>query len=91
MHFEVQHFFIRDHIEAGTVKLQHIPSDQQVADTLTKPLGRIAFKRCADMIGLSVREDSSKKQKTQLERRGEVLEQNGARASHVATVESQQY
>ena len=73
-HIEVQHFFIREHIEAGTIKLQHIASDKQAADTLTKPLHRIAFKRCADMIGLNVREDHSKKQKTQLERRGEVLE-----------------
>ena len=55
-HIEVQHFFIREHIEAGTVKLQHVPSEKQAADTLTKPLHRVAFKRCADMLGLSQHE-----------------------------------
>jgi hypothetical protein len=81
-HIEVQHFFIREHIEAGTVKLQHVPSEKQAADTLTKPLHRVAFKRCADMLGLSQQEDSVKRQKMlkQLERRGEVLEENDARA-----------
>jgi len=84
-HIEVQHFFIREHIEAGTVRLQHVPSDQQVADTLTKPLSRVAFKRCAGMLGLIPRNDKIKQQKMheQPERRGEVLEQNGARPAHI--------
>ena len=86
-HIDVQHFFIREHIEANAVKLQHIPSDSQAADTLTKPLHRVAFKRCADMIGLSQveREDKVKVQRMyeQPEHRGEVLEQNGARAALV--------
>jgi hypothetical protein len=34
-HVEVQHFFIRGHIGANTVRLQHTPSDSQAADTLT--------------------------------------------------------
>jgi hypothetical protein len=81
-HIEVQHFFIREHIEAGTIKLQHIPSEKQVADTLTKPLHRVIFKRCADMLGLSQPEDRVKKQKMhkQPAHRGEVLEENGARS-----------
>ncbi|MGH9652262.1 MAG: Ty1/Copia family ribonuclease HI, partial [Bryobacteraceae bacterium] len=80
-HIEVQHFFIREHIESGAIKLVHIPSNEEAADTLTKPLHRVAFKRCAVMLGLVPREDNIKKRKTvqQPERRGEVLEQNGAR------------
>jgi hypothetical protein len=84
-HIEVQHFFIREHIEANTVRLQHIASDSQAADTLTKPLHRVAFKRCADMLGLSQRVDKVKVQRMQRPtmRRGEVLEQNGAQpAAH---------
>ena len=71
-HIEVQHFFVREHIEAGTVKLQHVPSEKQIADTLTKPLLRVAFKRCADMLGLSQHDSDAKKQKTstQLAHRG---------------------
>lgn len=81
-HIEVQHFFIRDHIEANTVKLQHTSSDSQAADTLTKPLHRVAFKRCADMLGLSQRDDKMKSQRMyrQPVRRGEVLERNDAHA-----------
>ena len=74
---ELQHFFIREHIEAGIVKLQHVPSDQQVADTLTKRLSRTAFERCADMLALKSSMEKSKRQKVvidqQPERRGEVL------------------
>ena len=79
-HIEVQHYFIREHIEANTVQLQHIASSSQVADTLTKPLQRVAFKRCADLLGLSQREDTAKVQRMhrQPEHRGEVLERNGA-------------
>ena len=81
-HIEVQHFFIRDHIEANTVKVQHTSSATQAADTLTKPLLRVAFKRCADMLGLSERQDQAKEQKVikRPVRRGEVLEHNGAHA-----------
>jgi hypothetical protein len=88
-HIEVQHFFIREHIEAGTVKLQHIASNEQTADTMTKPLHRVTFKRCAEMLGLVPREDKVKKQKLQkqLERRGEVLEQSGARPALLAAVD----
>ena len=62
-HIEVQHYFVREHIEASTLTLQHIPSSSQVADTLTKPLARVAFKRCADMLGLSQRDDEAKVQR----------------------------
>ena len=63
-HIEVQHYFVREHIEANTLTLQHIASSSQVADTLTKPLARVAFKRCADMLGLSQRDDKAKVQRT---------------------------
>ena len=63
-HIEVQHFFIRDHIEANAVKVQHTSSENQAADTLTKPLHRVAFKRCADMLGLSQREEKAKVQRS---------------------------
>jgi len=89
-HIEVQHFFIREHIESSAVKLAYIPSNEQAADTLTKPLHRVAFKRCAEMLGLVPHEEQIKRQKTvkQPERRGEVLEQNGAQPALVhSTIE----
>ena len=63
-HIEVQHFFVRNHIEANAVKVQHTSSENQAADTLTEPLHRVAFKRCADMLGLSQREEKAKVQRS---------------------------
>jgi len=48
-------------LTSTVVKLKHIPSDQQAADTLSKPLDRTAFKRYADMLGLTPRDDTKKK------------------------------
>jgi hypothetical protein len=35
---EIKYHFIRDKIWKGAVKLQYVPTDQQVEDILTKPL-----------------------------------------------------
>jgi hypothetical protein len=29
---------LKDHVELGTIKLRHLPTDQMVADMFTKPL-----------------------------------------------------
>jgi hypothetical protein len=44
-HIDIRHHFIRDAIAAGTISFQYIPSPDQLADILTKGLGRIAFER----------------------------------------------
>ena len=44
-HVHKQHHFIRDCIRNGTALIQFIPSGLQLADTLTKNLGRTAFVR----------------------------------------------
>jgi hypothetical protein len=36
----------------GLVKLQYIPTDQQVVDILTKPLGKGKFEAFRDKLGL---------------------------------------
>lgn len=41
-HIEIDVHFIRDHIAAGKLKVDHIVSTEQVADIFTKPL---AFKQ----------------------------------------------
>jgi hypothetical protein len=42
-HIEIKYYFIRDKVQEGEVKLEYIPTDEQTADILTKPLSRIKF------------------------------------------------
>ena len=52
-HIDVRLHFVRDLSEAGLIKLQHVTTDKQVADALTKPLGLTAFPKFRDrMLGL---------------------------------------
>jgi hypothetical protein len=44
-HVEVKYHFITEHIEAGNIKMQWIPTTEQVADTLTKALPRPIFEK----------------------------------------------
>jgi hypothetical protein len=46
-HIEIRYHFIRDRVLKGAVKLQYIPTDEQLADIFTKPLvkGKFVFFR----------------------------------------------
>ena len=37
---EIRYHFIRDYVQRGAVRLQYVPTDEQVANILTKSLGR---------------------------------------------------
>eukprot|EP00253_Pinus_taeda_P016630 PITA_16630 len=39
-HIEIKYHFIRDYVQKGAVKLEYIPTDEQVADIHTKALPR---------------------------------------------------
>jgi hypothetical protein len=53
-HIDIRHHFIREHIVAGTMRLQWVPSADQEADILTKPLGRVLFCKLRDrVLGMS--------------------------------------
>ena len=39
-HIAVRHHFIRDEIERGMLNVEYVPTDDQVADVLTKALAR---------------------------------------------------
>lgn len=39
-HIDVKYYFIRDHIERGSVKLFYVPTSSMVVDIMTKALGR---------------------------------------------------
>ena len=51
-HIAVRHHFVRDVVEANKLILQHIPSKDNVADLLTKPLPRDAHEKFMEAIGV---------------------------------------
>ena len=42
-HIDIKHHFIRDHVKSKRIALTWMPTQQQVADILTKPLDKIKF------------------------------------------------
>jgi hypothetical protein len=51
-HIDIRHHFIREQVDAGTVTLQYLPTDDMAADILTKPLGRDKHNRFVTMLGI---------------------------------------
>ena len=47
-HIDVRHHFLREHVEQGTIKLVHVGTKDQLADAMTKVLGKEAFLRFRD-------------------------------------------
>ena len=44
-HIEIKFHYIRDMVYKGDVQLQYVPTEEQVADVLTKPLYRVKFEK----------------------------------------------
>ena len=40
-HIEIKYHYIRDMVQRGAVKLQHVVMEEYIADFLTKPLARV--------------------------------------------------
>ncbi|CAH9092866.1 unnamed protein product [Cuscuta europaea] len=51
-HIDTRFHFIRECIEKGAIKLQHVRTGDQLADILTKPLGRQRFSELRSKIGV---------------------------------------
>ncbi|KAL9997723.1 putative RNA-directed DNA polymerase [Helianthus debilis subsp. tardiflorus] len=52
-HVALDYHFVREKIANGSLRVQHIHSEDQLADVLTKPLGRGPFLRLRSKIGVS--------------------------------------
>uniref|UniRef100_A0ACD5WTY3 Uncharacterized protein n=1 Tax=Avena sativa TaxID=4498 RepID=A0ACD5WTY3_AVESA len=52
-HIEVRFHFIRESIEQGKVEIDYISTDDQLADILTKSLGRVRFQDLRTRIGVT--------------------------------------
>ena len=49
-HIDIRHHHVREAIEKNQLHLEHVPTQDQLADILTKGLGRIAFERIRSII-----------------------------------------
>ena len=51
-HIDVQYHFVRECVEVGKIKLSHCATNDQLADSLTKPLERVKHQRFTELQGL---------------------------------------
>lgn len=51
-HIDVKYHFVKERVAANDVSFDYVPSSQNLADILTKPLARDATMRCVDGMGL---------------------------------------
>ena len=51
-HINIKYNYIRDMVQKGTVKLQYLSTDEQIADILTKPLTWVKFEYFRAKLGV---------------------------------------
>ena len=51
-HIDIRYHFIRDMVQQGAIRLDHIRTDEQVTDILTKPLGKVKFLTFCESLGI---------------------------------------
>jgi hypothetical protein len=52
-HIDIRYHFVGDHYEQGTFNVEHIPTNQQLADIVMKPLTRIKHETIVHALRLS--------------------------------------
>ena len=53
-HIDIKFHFIRDQVSRGAIKLEYCPTDQMIADILTKGLTREAFCKLREKSGVLI-------------------------------------
>jgi hypothetical protein len=51
-HIEIWHHYIGEHVLLGEVDLFYIPTNDQIGDIMTKPLGKQRFQKHRDDLGV---------------------------------------
>ena len=51
-HIDLRYHFIRDCVETGKIDIEYVGTEDQLADVLTKPLGRVQFMELKKRIGI---------------------------------------
>jgi hypothetical protein len=54
-HIDTRYHLIRDYVEKGELEVEYVRTEEQLADILTKALGRIRFQELRSKIGMSVK------------------------------------
>eukprot|EP00253_Pinus_taeda_P022007 PITA_22007 len=57
-HIDIRYQFIWDMVQRGAIRIHHIGTDEQVADILTKPLGKVKFLTFGEQLGVMERASS---------------------------------
>lgn len=52
-HIDIQHHYIRDEVDAKRIELSYIPTEEMIADGLTKPLSAIKYLTFVKQMGMS--------------------------------------
>ena len=56
-HIDIRHHFIRDLVEEKVVTLEHVTTEEQLADIFTKALDVKQFERLRSKLGICVHEE----------------------------------
>eukprot|EP00253_Pinus_taeda_P015599 PITA_15599 len=51
-HIDIKYHYIRDMVQRGAIRLQHIGTDEQVADIFTEPLRKVKFPTFRERLGV---------------------------------------
>ena len=54
-HIEIPYHYVRDMVEKNVIKLEYISTEDQIADTLTKPLAKIKLEHFHKELGMIVK------------------------------------
>ena len=62
-HVEVKHHFIGDHVKDGNVEIKYLRTEMQLADFMTKALGKTKFEKFRDELGVVMINEKKKNNK----------------------------
>jgi hypothetical protein len=51
-HIDTRYHYIRECVGNGVIDVEHVSTDEQLADILTKPLGRVRFSKMRRQLGV---------------------------------------
>ena len=54
-HIDIRYHFVQDMVQRGVIRLNHIGTDEQIADILTQPLGKVKFITFCEKLGIMKR------------------------------------
>jgi hypothetical protein len=53
-HLDLKYFWLRDQVVKKVVEVVYVPTGDQLADILTKPLGKVLVQKFVQLLGLKV-------------------------------------